>query len=107
MIYEMRTYQLKIGTLQKYLKQFEEKGLPIVRKYCTLVGYWTVETGHLNRVIHIWSFKDMEDRRKAREKWWQDKDWIEGYVPSRPAAGRVPGKHDPRCNKLLADPMIV
>ena len=45
MIYEMRTYQLKVGTVQKYLKQFEEKGLPIVSKYCTLVGYWTVESG--------------------------------------------------------------
>ena len=81
MIYEMRTYQLKVGTLQKYLKQFEEKGLPIVRKYCTLVGYWTIESGRLNRVIHIWSFKDLEDRRNAREKWWQDKDWMEDYVP--------------------------
>jgi hypothetical protein len=81
MIYEMRTYRLKVGTMQKYLKQFEEKGLPIVGKYCTLVGYWTVESGLLNRVIHIWSFKDLEDRRRAREKWWQDKDWTEGYVP--------------------------
>jgi hypothetical protein len=63
------------------VKQFEEKGLPIVRKYCTLVGYWTVESGRLNRVVHIWSFKDLEHRRKAREKWWQDKHWTEGYVP--------------------------
>ena len=81
MIYEMRTYQLKVGTTQKYLKQFEEKGLPVVSKYCALVGYWAVESGVLNRVVHIWSFKDLEDRRKAREKWWQDKDWTEGYVP--------------------------
>jgi NIPSNAP len=81
MIYEMRTYQLKVGTLQKYVQQFEEKGLPIVRKYCTLVGYWTVESGRLNRVVHIWSFKDLEGRRIAREKWSKDKDWTEGYVP--------------------------
>ena len=37
MIYEMRTYRLKVGVLQKYLKQFEEKGLPFVSKYCNLV----------------------------------------------------------------------
>jgi hypothetical protein len=81
MIYEMRTYQLKVGTVQTYVKQFHEKGLPIVSKYCTLVGYWVVESGLLNRVVHVWSFKDMEDRRRSREKWWQDTDWIEGYLP--------------------------
>jgi hypothetical protein len=81
MIYEMRTYQLKVGTVRQYVKQFEEKGLPIVNRYCTLVGYWMVESGLLNRVVHVWSFKDLEDRRLAREKWWQDKEWIEGYLP--------------------------
>ena len=35
----------------------------------------------LNRVVHIWAFKDMEDRRLSREKWWQDADWIDGYLP--------------------------
>ena len=67
MIYEMRTYQLKVGTVRQYVKQFEEKGLPIVSRYCTLVGYWMVESGLLNRVVHVWSFKDLEDRRLARE----------------------------------------
>lgn len=81
MIYEMRTYQLKVGTVRQYVQQFEEKGLPVVSRYCTLVGYWIVESGLLNRVVHLWSFKDLEDRRIARERWWQDKEWIEGYVP--------------------------
>jgi len=80
-IYEMRTYQLKVGMVQKYVQLFGEKGLPIVSRYCTLVGYWTVESGLLNRVVHIWSFEDLEDRRSSRERWWQDKEWIEGYVP--------------------------
>lgn len=69
MIFEMRTYQLKAGALPRYLRQFEDKGLPIVKRYCTLVGYWSVESGRLNRVVHIWSFKDHEDRRQARERW--------------------------------------
>jgi hypothetical protein len=81
MIYEMRTYQLKVGCVPRYVKQFEEKGLPIVSRYCTLVGYWVVETGPLNRVVHIWAFRDLEDRREARERWWKDPEWIEGYLP--------------------------
>jgi NIPSNAP len=81
MIYEMRTYQLKVGSMSTYVRQFEDKGLPIISRYCTLVGYWIVESGALNRVVHIWSFKDLEDRRRAREEWWQDREWLEGYLP--------------------------
>jgi hypothetical protein len=81
MIYEMRIYQLKVGCVQRYVEQFEEIGLPIVRRYCTLVGYWIVESGRLNRVVHLWSFKDLEDRRKARERWQQDPEWIEAFLP--------------------------
>ncbi len=81
MIYELRTYQLKAGMAPKYVKLFEEKGLPIVSRYCTLVGYWIAESGLLSRVVHLWSFKDLEDRRQSRERWWQDKEWTETYVP--------------------------
>lgn len=81
MIYEMRTYTVRVGELARYVKQFQEKGLPIVSRYCKLVGYWTVETGELNRVVHIWEFEDLEQRRRAREQWWADREWIEGYLP--------------------------
>lgn len=81
MIYEMRTYQIKVGQTQKYMKQFEEKGLPVVSRYCTLVGYWLIESGLLNRVVHIWAFDSVEHRREAREKWWADPEWTEGYIP--------------------------
>jgi hypothetical protein len=80
-IYELRTYQLKVGAVQKYLQQFEHKGLPIISKYGTLVGYWTVDTGVLHRVIHIWSYNDLEHRQRARRQCMQDKDWTEGYLP--------------------------
>jgi hypothetical protein len=81
MIYEMRTYQLKVGVLQRYMEQFARVGLPIVSRYCTLVGYWSTESGRLNRVIHIWAFDSVEQRREARERWWADPEWLEGYLP--------------------------
>ncbi len=81
MVYEMRTYQIKVGEIARYLKQFEEKGLPVVSRYCKLVAYWTIDTGVLNRVVHVWEFEDLEARRKAREKWWADPEWINGYIP--------------------------
>jgi hypothetical protein len=79
MIFEMRTYELKVGVMQQYLKQFGDVGLPIVSRYCRLVGYWIVESGRLNRVIHVWAFDSLEHRRSAREQWWQDREWIEAH----------------------------
>ncbi len=81
MIYEMRTYQLKVGVLQRYLEQFGTIGLPIVERYCKLIGYWSVESGQLNRVIHIWEFASLEQRRQAREQWWSDPEWLDKYLP--------------------------
>lgn len=34
MIFEMRTYQIKVGMLAQYMEQFGRVGLPIVEKYC-------------------------------------------------------------------------
>lgn len=48
---------------------------------CTLVGYWAIESGLLNRVVHVWSFDSVEQRRDARERWWADPAWTEGYIP--------------------------
>lgn len=81
MIYEMRTYQLKVGVLQRYIEQFGKVGLPIVERYCTLVGYWSVESGRLNRVVHIWAFESVEQRLVARARWWKDPEWLDTYLP--------------------------
>jgi hypothetical protein len=81
MIYEMRAYQIKVGAIAEYVEQFEKVALPIITRYCTLVGFWTVETGRLNRVVHIWAFETLEQRREARERWWQDSEWRETYLP--------------------------
>jgi hypothetical protein len=81
MIYEMRTYQLKVGVMPRYVEQFGRVGLPIVARYCTLIGYWSVETGPLNKVVHIWQFDSVQQREEARSRWWQDRDWLETYLP--------------------------
>src|SRR5215469_14137129 len=33
MLYEMRTYELKVGATARYVRQFEEVGMPIVSRY--------------------------------------------------------------------------
>jgi len=81
MLYEMRTYELKVGSTARYLRHFGEIGLPIISRYCKLVGYWVIESGRLNRVLHVWEFESFEHRQRAREQWWQDSEWNEKYLP--------------------------
>ena len=61
MIFEMRTYTIKIGQLKNYINHFESVGMPIISKYSTLVGYWYTEIGELNQIIQIWSYKDLNE----------------------------------------------
>lgn len=77
----MRTYTIKIGKTQEYLKLFEEVALPIISKYAKLVGYWYTDIGELNQVIHIWEYDSLDDRKKKREALYQDEDWVNQFLP--------------------------
>lgn len=81
MIFEMRIYELAPGTTARYLRHFEDVGLPIVARYCKLVGYWVAESGQLNRVFHLWSFPDLEARGQARAAWLADPEWSARFLP--------------------------
>lgn len=65
MIYELRTYNLKVGTVETYLKRFAE-GLPVREKYSKLGGFWTTDIGPLNQVVHLWPYEDMRHREEVR-----------------------------------------
>jgi hypothetical protein len=36
---------------------------------------WTTEIAQLNEVVHMWAFKDLNDRAAARAKLGQNADW--------------------------------
>jgi hypothetical protein len=80
MIYEMRTYSIKIGKLQDYLKVFEEVGLPIISKYAKLVGYWYTEIGELNQIVHIWEYPSLDVRAERRKALYNDQEWLETFI---------------------------
>nr|WP_321458314.1 NIPSNAP family protein [uncultured Cohaesibacter sp.] len=82
MIFEMRTYTIKIGKLKDYIDHFEKVGMPIISNYATLVGYWHTDIGELNQVIHIWSYSDLNDRAKKRKELYQDNAWLTEFIPS-------------------------
>ena len=73
MIYEVRTYTLKPGTVAEFESRFEQRH-PYREKYSKLGAFWHTEMGPLNQVIHVWEYEDLNQREEAREAASQDRD---------------------------------
>ena len=67
MIFEIRTYQLKPGTVPNAVQAFADKIENRV-KLSPLAGFWHTEVGELNKIIHIWPYKDINERNEIRAK---------------------------------------
>ena len=74
MIYEMRTYDIKPRSLPEVEKRFGE-AYEKRKKYSELAAFWHTEIGPLNQIIHVWGYKDLEERNKIREAAVKDKVW--------------------------------
>ena len=65
MIIEMRSYDLKPGTVPAFEERFAA-ALPTRTRLSPLAGFWHTEVGPLNRVIHIWPYASLEERTRIR-----------------------------------------
>jgi hypothetical protein len=61
----MRTYLLKPGTVPQAEEAFAA-ALPNRVKLSRLAGFWRTEVGTLNQIIHIWPYKDINERDQVR-----------------------------------------
>ena len=67
MIYELRTYTVKPGTIGDMVKAASTMSRDIRKdNFGKLEGYWLTEIGPLNQVLHMWSYKDFEERARLR-----------------------------------------
>ena len=84
MIVEAREYTLKIGTTGLFLERYEQEGLDIQTSILgNLVGYYSCEIGELNQIIHLWAYRDLEDRRARRKALFRNQDWL-AYLRNAP-----------------------
>ncbi len=92
MIYELRTYTVKPGTLGDMVKAASTVSREIRGdNYGKLEGYWMTEIGPLNQVLHMWSFASFEERAAARRAWQYPA--LERRVrPAGPSAAAPPGR---------------
>jgi hypothetical protein len=66
-VYEMRTYAYAPGDLPKVLEAWA-KAIPDREKFSPLAACWTSELGGLNKFVHTWVYKDLNERARVREE---------------------------------------
>ncbi len=74
MIYEVRTYNLKPGTVAQFEESFAE-AIPHRAKYSPLAAFWHTDIGPLNQVIHVWPYESLEERDQIRAEASKDPNW--------------------------------
>jgi hypothetical protein len=82
-VYELRWYRAHVGRAAEWLEMFKAV-LPTRDKYTRRVGLWQTETGQLNEVVHMWVYKDLNDRAAARSRMAQDPQW-QAFIAKSPA----------------------
>ena len=82
-VYELRWYRAHVGRAAEWLEMFKAV-LPTRDKYTRRVGLWQTESGQLNEVVHMWVYKDLNDRAAARARMAQDPQW-QAFVAKSPA----------------------
>ena len=65
-VYEMRTYTYAPGDLPKVLEGWA-KAIDAREKFSPLAACWTSELGGLNKFVHTWVYRDLNERARVRE----------------------------------------
>lgn len=73
-VYEYRCYQMAVGKAPAFIEAISE-AMPVREKYSQNVCLWQSEAALPNEVSHLWVYKDLAERAKARAAAAQDKDW--------------------------------
>ena len=74
MIYEMRTYDLRPQSLPEVERRFGE-AYEKRKKLSPMSAFWHTEIGPLNQIVHVWPYKDLEERTRIRAAAVDDGSW--------------------------------
>lgn len=71
---EMRAYDVRTGQGDAFLRRMLE-ALPLREQYSPNCGVWTSLSGRSERVLHLWGYRDLEERDGVRAKLRGDSGW--------------------------------
>jgi hypothetical protein len=76
MLYDVRTYVCRPGTIKAHLALYAEHGFAVQKQHLgEPFAYLQTETGNVNSYIHIWAYEDAADRAKRRAAMQADPKW--------------------------------
>ena len=78
-IYELRIYSIIPEMYPKLLELWEHEGKPIIKKHMNCIGVWNSDSGHLNKIFHLYAWDGYKQRETARHNFYSDKD-AQNYV---------------------------
>jgi NIPSNAP len=77
-LYELRWYRSHAGRIGDWIREI--KGvMPTREKYSKIVGLWQTEMGQLNEAVHLWAYRDLNERAAVRAKALADPEW-QAYI---------------------------
>jgi hypothetical protein len=82
-IYELRWYRGQVGRIGEWLTHFKAI-MPTREKYSKNVGVWQTEFGQLNEAVHLWAYRDLNDRAAVRGNVMKDPEWQKFLTVSPP-----------------------
>lgn len=81
--FELRTYTLRPGDQAKMQKTWA-RSLPVRQKISPCIATWFSELGGLNKFVHIWPYKNLDDRTRARKAALETGQWPPKPDPEEP-----------------------
>jgi hypothetical protein len=76
MIVDERTYQIAPGKTNELLALYEKEGFPTQTKHLGKpYGYFIVEVGEINHIVHMWAYESMAEREQKRTQMQADPAW--------------------------------
>ena len=77
MLFDVREYTCKPGTIKQHLALYKEFGFgPQSKHLGQPFAYLTTETGDPNQYMHVWRYENAGDREARRAAMWADPDWL-------------------------------
>ena len=87
MLVDHRTYLVRAGFLKEQVDLYEKYGFEVQKRHLGEPLAFLLDTGEVaNSYIHIWIYKDADDRKKRRESLRADPVW-QKYVKLNKDAG--------------------
>jgi hypothetical protein len=108
MIIEVRTYQLRPGSVAEAEKRFGE-ALPAREKHSRLAAFWHTEVGPLNQIIHVWAYDSFEHRTSVRAAASKEAGWppaIREFVISQQSEVFLPAPFSPPLEPRQVGPVF-